>query len=186
MSKNIVLIRFSFRDHGNCAAIAANIKDFYNNCTVADYVIDNNVVVPCNDCDYECLTPGKTCPNVTDAQKDIMDAICNADMAYYIVQNYCGYPSTNYFAFNERSVGYFNMDRALMQKYKSVTKKFIVVSNTEGENFINALQQQVMDVPQILYLKTSKYGKRSTAGDMMESEDAQADLKAFLTAEIAL
>ena len=109
-----------------------------------------------------------------------MDAICSADLVYYIVPNYCGYPCANYFVFNERSVGYFNMDRALMQKYMAVTKRFVVISNTEGPNFANALKQQVAGEPEILYLKTSKYSKRSTAGDLTESEEAQADLLEFL------
>ena len=109
-----------------------------------------------------------------------MDAVCQSDIVYMIVPNYCGYPCANYFAFNERSVGYFNMDRELMKRYISVQKRFIVISNTEGDNFRNALQQQTNEEPVILYLKSGKYRKRSTAGDIMESEEAVADLMTFL------
>jgi len=180
MNKNIVLIRFSSREFGNCKAIAEDIKDYYQSEAILDFVVDADNIVPCSNCDYECLTPGKLCPNLTDDQKRIMDAICNADLAYFIVPNYCGYPCANYFAFNERSVGYFNSDRELMQKYRSVTKRFIIVSNTEGESFANTMKQQVTGEPEMLYLKTGKYKKRSTAGDMMKSEEAQKDLRAFL------
>lgn len=180
MLKNIVLIQFSSREKGNCSAIAEQMKAYYKSDTVSSYVIDANTVQPCNNCVYECLTPGKQCPNLTPAFKKVMDSVCNADLAYYIVPNYCGYPCSNYFAFNERSVGYFNMDRELLNKYMTVPKRFIIVSNSEGVNFINAMQQQVNTEPEILYLKTSKYAKRSTAGNLMESEAAKADLEAFL------
>ena len=62
-----------------------------------------------------------------------------------------------------------------------VPKRFIVVSNTEGSNFINTLSQQVVGEPEILYMKTGKYHKRSIAGDMLEATEAKADLQAFLT-----
>ena len=180
MANNILLIQFSSRRSGNCSAVNAFISNYYNNEEVQTFTVDENTVQACNSCDYECLQPGKTCPNLNDKQQNIMDAICSADLVYYIVPNYCGYPCANYFVFNERSVGYFNMDRALMQKYMAVTKRFVVISNTEGPNFANALKQQVAGEPEILYLKTSKYSKRSTAGDLMESEEAQADLLEFL------
>lgn len=181
MGKNIVLIQFSSRGNGNCSAITAEIAKFYSATrTIHSYIVNSNVVQACNDCNYECLQPDKQCPNLNSAQKEIMDNISNADLAYYIIPNYCGYPCANYFAFNERSVGYFNMDRASMQKFMSVPKRFIIISNTEGPNFENALKQQYSGDLDILYLKTGKYKKRSTAGDMMESLEAAADLKAFL------
>ena len=111
-----------------------------------------------------------------------MDSVCDSDVAYIIVPNFCGYPCTNYFAYNERMVGYFNMDRERNGKYLGVKKLFVVVSNTEGDNFRNALQQQTKEEPKIMYMKTGKYKKRSTAGDIMDSEDAAADLRAFLEA----
>jgi len=180
MSKKIALIRFSSRNSGNCKAITEKINDYYQSEMVLEFTVDAGNIVPCSNCDYECLTPGKLCPLLTDDQKKIMDSICGADLAYFIVPNYCGYPCANYFAFNERSVGYFSGDRELMQKYRSVTKRFIIVSNTEGESFTNAMKQQIIGEPEMLYLKTGKYKKRSTAGDIMESDEAQADLRAFL------
>ena len=180
MENNIVLIRFSSRLTGNCSAISSYIAQYYTADYVTEYVIDSQILQPCNNCNYECLQPGNRCPNLSDKQVEIMDNICNADLVYFIVPNYCGYPSANYFAFNERAVGYYNMDRALMQKYRSIPKRFIIVSNTEGQNFVNAMSQQIAAEPEILYLKTGKYQKRSTAGDMMDSEDARKDLMAFL------
>ena len=179
MSNNIVLIQFSSREAGNCAAIAGCIRQYFTNDMVSDFTVTRDVVAPCGNCDYECLKNDETCPNLTGHQIKLYNAICNADFVYYIIPNYCGYPCANYFAFNERSVGYFNMDRTLMEKYMSVKKAFIVVSNTEGQNFVNALAQQAEN-PEILYLKSSKYGKRSVTGDLMESQDARHDLLAYL------
>lgn len=42
----------------------------------------------------------------------------------------------------------------------SVPKRFIIVSNSEGEIFEKAMQQQTNDNPEILYLKSNEYGKR--------------------------
>lgn len=180
MSKNILLIQFSSRKQGNCSAISAQIAAHYAADTVAQFSADEKVVQPCNNCNYECLLPGKLCPNLNDAHNQLMDAICKADLVYFIIPNYCGYPSANYFAFNERAVGYFNMDRSLMRKYMDIPKRFVIVSNTEGPNFESALNQQVNGTPDIIYMKTGKYHKQSIAGDMMNAGDAQADLKAFL------
>lgn len=180
MIKNVVLIRFSSRNEGNCSAISAHICNQYKADQINTYLIDGNTIQPCNGCDYECLHPEKICPNLTVEQKEVMDAICNANLAYFIIPNYCGYPCANYFAFNERSVGYFNLDRAKMQRYRNVQKRFIIVSNSEGENFTNAMYQQVNGEPDILYLKSSKYNKKSTAGDLMESEAARVYLDEFL------
>ena len=180
MKKNIVILQFSSRNNGNCTGIASYIGKHYVNENVFIFVVDNKTVEACNNCNYECLTPEKRCPTINEKQTALMDAICNADIAYFIIPNYCGYPCANYFVFNERSVGYFNMDRALQQKYMRVPKRFVIVSNTESINFVNAVKHQVADMPEILYLKTSKYGKRSIAGDLMESDDAKADIYKFL------
>ena len=177
MNNNVTILIFSTREGGNCAGVSNVITNFYNQTNVRSFVVEMN---PCGRCNYECLSPGVSCPNVDDQQKEIMDAVCRSDIVYMIVPNFCGYPCANYFAFNERSVGYFNMDRELTKRYMSVKKRFIVISNTEGDNFRNALQQQTNEEPVILYLKSGKYKKRSTAGDIMESEEAVADLMEFL------
>ena len=177
MNKKVTILNFSHRNRGNCGRTADLIADFYNRTNVFTYSV---AMEPCGGCDYECLTPGAACPNVNDHLKEVMDAVIDSDLVYFILPNYCGYPNANYFAYNERTVGYFNLDRALMDRYMSVPKRFIVVSNSEGDSFVNALRQQTNEEPVILYLKSGKYRKRSTAGDILDSEEAQADLRAFL------
>ena len=183
MNKSTIIIDFSPRNAGNCSKIGEFIKDFHKRTNVRSYKITAENYLPCHGCDYECLRQGQSCPAVTDYQTDVMDAICSADTVYMIVPNFCGYPNGNFFAFNERSVGYFGGDRSKLDQYMSVPKKFIIVSNTESEQFRNAMKQQTSAEPEILYLKSGKYQKRSIAGDILESAEARADLEAFLASE---
>lgn len=177
--KNITILNFSPRTSGNCAAICRIIQDHYVDSNVHLYDICA-FISPCSNCNYECLKPGEVCPSVTDEQTAMMDSIRCSDLVYYVIPNFCGMPNAIYYAFNERSVGYFNMDRAIMQQYMTTTKRFIIVSNTENPTFTEAVRQQTAKDPEILYLKTSHYKKKSIAGDMMESTEAQTDLVNFL------
>ncbi len=111
-----------------------------------------------------------------------MEDVLASDITYFIVPNYCGFPCANYFAFNERSVGFFHLDRAQMTNYIEVKKKFILVSNTEGDQFHKAMEQQ-SNSPDTLYLKSSTYQKKSISGDILTSKSAQATLKSFLEKE---
>ena len=180
--KNITILNFSGRNSGNCAKIADHIEVHCTSTFVRKYTIDQQIS-PCNGCDYECLRPGVKCPNTSEYQELIMQAILHSDLVYMILPNYCGFPCANFLAFNERSVGFFNLDRALMQRYMSVKKRFIIVSNTENEVFQKAMEQQTKDAPEVLYLKTAKYGKHSITGDLMDSAEAVADLDGFLIKE---
>lgn len=173
-------MNFSPRKDGNCGRIGHYLASFYNRTNVLSFDID---CAPCGNCDYECLKPGEHCPKINRQLQDIAEAVSSADMAYFIVPNFCGYPCANYLAFNERMVGVFSADRESKKQYMAVKKRFIVVSNTEGDSFRNALQQQTNEEPRILYLKSSKYKKRSIAGDILDSEEALADLNAFLNAD---
>lgn len=181
----ITILNFSGRNNGNCVAIKRYLINKCEHLNVYSYDV-NNHFSPCGNCDYECLRPGVSCPNLSDNQREVMDVVCSSDLVYFIIPNYCGFPCANYYAFNERSVGYFNLDRSAMQRYMAVKKKFIVVSNTESEQFTQAMRQQTDDEPDILYLKTQKYGKRSIAGDLLDSEAARADLNAYLTRAISV
>ncbi len=186
MNRNVVILTFSGRNNGNCAQITEFIEQHYMQTNVHTILIGNEDFGPCGGCDYECLRMDLTCPKLTERQKKIIDEVCVSDIVYFVVPNYCGYPCANYFAFNERSVGYFNLDRARMNRYMNVPKRFIIVSNTEGNNFEAAMQQQTNEAPKILYLKTRKYQKQSIAGDILSSEDAKSDLAAFLAADLSL
>lgn len=179
MNKYVTILNFSARNGGNCEHIGEFISKYYGQYTVKSYHIRSKQIGPCEGCNYECLTIGEECPMVNSIHREIMDGIIASDLAVFVVPNYCGYPSANYFAFNERSVGYFNMDREKLNAYMNVPKAFIVVSNTEG--FEPAMRQQTNSDPKILYMKSGKYRKRSTAGDILDSEEAKNDLLYFLS-----
>lgn len=180
MNDSIVILDFSPRNNGNCAKIGEYIENHYNRTNVRSYKMNTENILPCHDCNYECLRRGAVCPSITEYQIEVMDRICSSDMVYMVIPNFCGYPNANYFAFNERSVGYFNCDQSKMNLYMSVRKRFIIVSNTESDTFRDAMKQQTLSEPEVLYLKSSKYGKRSIDGDILESADAKKDLEAFL------
>lgn len=179
MNKCVTILLFSSRKNGNCANIGKYVSKYYEMHTVNSVVIDRETVPACGNCDCECLKPGAVCPQRSKEYDRIMDMVCHSDLVYFVVPNYCGYPCANYFAFNERSVGYFGMDRGMMDRYMNVPKRFIIVSNTEG--FEDAMRQQTTNEPEILYLKSRQYGKRSIAGDILESDSARNDLDAFLS-----
>jgi multimeric flavodoxin WrbA len=180
MNKYAVILNFSPRNTGNCDAICKHIAKNCSQTDVRIHQITSKVFEPCHSCNYQCLQNDQICPNLNAEQRGIMEEICNSEIIYFVIPNFCGYPNANYFSFNERSVGYFNGNRQLMNTYMNVPKRFIIVSNSESQIIVDAMKQQVNTEPQILYMKTSKYKKRSVTGDMLESSEAIADLNEFL------
>ena len=109
------------------------------------------------------------------------DKITLSDLTYFIVPNYCDYPNANYFIFNERSQCYFQHHEQLLDRYLSVKKRFIVVSNTQTQNFITALSYQISEgeSPDILFLSAKAYQKISVDGDLMTSPEAKNAVEMF-------
>ncbi len=180
MNKLVTILMFSSRKNGNCASIGEFILNYFDS-NIRIFRVSGENVGSCDHCDYECLKSDMCCPNLNESYRSMMDTVCASDLVYFIIPNYCGFPSSSYFAFNERSVGYFGLDRSKLERYMAVRKRFIIVSNSVG--FEDAMRQQTSGEPEILYLKCRKYNKRSIAGDILESEEAQQDLEAFLAAD---
>lgn len=175
---NITVLSFSSRPTGNCAKVSQYLKKYHKETNVCLFPL--GTFNPCGNCDYECLKPEQKCPMLSADYTQLMDIVCGSDLVYFVVPNYCGFPCASFFAFNERSVGYFDRDRKLLNRYMDVKKRFIIISNSESIPFKAAMQQQTNEPPDILYLKTSKYKKQSIAGDLLDSSEAQDDLKQFL------
>lgn len=178
MKHNITVLVFSGRSNGNCVKIGEFIQEYYKRANVCLFAIRN--LMPCGNCNYECLMPDRKCPDLSKEFAEIMDTVSASDLVYFVVPNYCGFPCSLYFAFNEHSVGYFDMNRSALKQYMAVKKRFIIISNTEREEFVSAMQQQTEQAPDIFYMKTSKYEKKSISGDLLDSAEASADLKRFL------
>ena len=182
--RKITLLRFSHRQAGNCAAIAAYIRASLPAGMVSEFVMDGESCKPCQGCDYQCLRGEGECPHQDGAYFDALNAIMSSDLVYFVLPNYCGFPCASYFAFNERSVGFFHGDKAILESYLAVPKRFIIVSNTKSPFFTEAMQQQTAVEPEILYVKSSDYEKKSICGDILTSEQARTDLDTFVRKDI--
>lgn len=175
----VTIINFSGRANGNCSNISNILARKYESESVESFDFCSESVSPCGKCDYECFKEEKPC--TIDAVNRIFESIVGADLAFFVMPNYCDYPPANYFAFNERSCGYFLKDEKLLSKYLAVKKKFIVVSNTELENFAKAFSYQVADgeKPDMLFLSAKKFNSISIDGDMMTNAFAQKLVEDF-------
>ena len=176
---NAVIVSFSSRTAGNCSAIAEECGKFYGE-TARIFRFSDLFPTPCGRCGQECFSPGRSCPHRADGIYALYDALTHSDLAVFVVPNYCDYPCSNFFLFNERSQCYFLPEESREARYEAVRKKFIVVSNTNRENFLPAFRQHVAGEPDCLFLPAKRYGKLSLSGDLMTSEAARADLLAFL------
>lgn len=177
----ITIVNFSGRKNGNCQAISKVIADNHPEDEISVFDFCDITLDPCGKCGYDCFAPEKQCPYQSDGVYNMYDKITFSDLTYFILPNYCDYPNANYFIFNERSQCYFQHHEQLLDRYLSVKKRFIVVSNTQTQNFITAMSYQIPEgeSPDILFLPAKKYHKISIEGDLMTSPEAQNAVEAF-------
>lgn len=177
----ITIVNFSSRRDGNCLSIANLIQNQYSNDRVVLYNFKDLKIQGCGKCNYECLKEVNCCPVYDDINK-IYESILNADKAIFIIPNYCDYPCSNFFVFNERSCGFFKQSDELMKEYAQKEKKFIVISNSKTKSFIDILKYQLFDQePDILFLSAKKFNKKSLDGTLMEDEQAQNLVNNFIS-----
>ena len=174
----ICVVSFSSRAGGNCSQIGKLIRSSCKDSQFFDF--SSFTVHPCGECGYECFSEPEKCPWSADMENRLLDAIIRSDLAYFILPNYCDYPCTNYFVFNERSQCYFQGHPELLEAYEKVPKRAIVVSNTNEDNFKTALAYLSYKEPDILFLSAKQYGKVSIRGDLMTDENAVRDVTAFV------
>ncbi len=110
------------------------------------------------------------------------EAVCESDVAAYIVPNYCDYPNACFFAFNERGQYFFQGHDERYEKYMRRKKLFLVISNTGKENFEKAFSYHVPaeEKQNMLILSARKYGKSSIDGNLMEAREARDVVKEFV------
>jgi len=179
MKKQVIIVSFSSRKAGNCEQISEYIRVVCNN-SIKTYRFTDFTIHPCGNCRYECFIDSRNCPYIDDMEYQLIDEICASDMTYFVLPNYCDFPCANFFIFNERSQCYFQKHEERLDAYLQVPKQFIVVSNTGTENFIEAMRQHTDHEPDILFLSAKRYGKSSIDGDILNSENAKADIRKFL------
>ena len=176
---SVCIVSFSSRKNGNCSQIGEFIKSLLPDATLYDFA--NFSINACGNCVYQCFNGGSNCPFFADKEYEILDAITKSTITYFIVPNYCDFPCSNFFIFNERSLCYFQNNEKLLNTYLLVPKKFIIVSNSNLENFKTAFVYHTNAKPEILCLSTKKYGKGSVEGSLLTSKQAVDDLMNFLT-----
>lgn len=178
----ISIISFGRSKNGNCADIKRELcRLLENGNDVKTFDFSALGVNPCGGCRYECFERAESCPYINDSLYSLYDGITNGGLAYFILPNYCDYPCSSFFVFNERSQCYFQKRPELLEKYLSVPKKFIVVSNTGRDNFTTAFRYHIGEgeEPEILFLSAKSFGRVSVKGDLMESELAREAVRRF-------
>jgi hypothetical protein len=178
----ITIINFSGRKNGNCHNIANLIKQYHGSSDIVIFEFCDFSITACGKCNHECFHNRKKCPYYEDTLVRLYESIDSSDLVCYIVPNYCDYPCSNFFVFNERSQCYFQDQTILLNQYLAIPKKFIVVSNTEKKNFVNVFMYHVTEgvKPDILFISAKKYDKDSINGDLMSSKAARKTVEEFV------
>lgn len=174
----ICIVSFSSRKNGNCTKISNYLLSQFSDTKFFDF--SDFAIGACGNCLYQCFEEAEKCPLANDKEREILDAITNSSFTYFIVPDYCDYPCANFFIFNERSLCYFQKKEERLSAYLRVPKKFIVISNTGAENFKTAFAYHCETKPDILFLSAKKYGKISTEGDLINSEQVMKDINKFI------
>ena len=174
-----VVVTFSSRSNGNCSQIGKLIASLTSDLVLFDF--SEFDIHPCGHCDAECFTSRENCPYFADKEYEILEAIIHSDVAYFVLPNYCDYPNANFFIFNERSQCYFQGRQDLLEAYLEIPKRGIVISNTNQDNFIQALAYQSNKNPEVLFLSAKEYGKNGIHGDLLKNEEALERVKQFIS-----
>jgi len=172
------IVNFSGRYNGNCNDIAGYIKEVLD-ADVDIFDFYGVKATPCGNCNYECLDAADGCL-INDEIADVYAALISADAIYFVVPNYINYPCANFWIFNERKQGVFGRKHDLERHYLQIKKKFVVVSNTEKDNFRQIFKSHVKGEPDILFLATRDFAKGGVRGGLMGDAQAQAILKEFI------
>ena len=180
---NVCILNFSGRTEGNCKRITDYICDKFFGSNVERFDFNGIHLTPCGKCEAECFKNRESCPYIDDLTCSIYDCIVRSEIVFFVVPNYCDYPCAKYFIFNERSQCYFQGREEVLNKYLQVKKKFIVVSNTQKDNFLTAFSYQCEEgvQPETLFLSARSYGKLSIDGDITESAIALKDIDNFIS-----
>lgn len=176
----IVVVNFSSRKDGNCYQISGVVKKHYKEKKVKIFNFHENTYHSCGHCDYECFK--KKC-KIGDGINEIFKAIVQSEETIFVVPNYCDYPNSNFFLFNERSCGFFNGNKDLMNRYLNIPKKFIVVSNSCNNSFKTAFSYHLSsdETPNILYFNSKKFDQNPLDGKLMSNKEAEHLVYDFLS-----
>ncbi len=180
VDEHILIVSFSSRKNGNCHAICDFLEELVGNGANSFQFFDH-CITQCGACGYECLLDNKLCPHFEDAEYGLMEQICLSDRVYFIVPIYQGFPSANFFIFNERSQVYFQGHPERIDRYRAVAKYFIAVGDNGLEYAKAAFQAHGNSQPAVLHLSAHRFGKSNIVGNLMDSAEAQAAVSQFVS-----
>ena len=183
MRKQILILSFSGRKNGNCEQISEFIASKLPGESKI-FRFSENPIRACGDCRCQCFDDNLMCPHINDPEYGLLEQILISDQVYFVVPNHCDYPGAYFFIFNERSQVYFQGYPNRLLAYEAIPKKFIVVSNTESENFFRAFDYHCAGTPEIHFISPKKYGLNSIAANIMTSDAAKRDLMEILAPEV--
>jgi multimeric flavodoxin WrbA len=177
MKNNIVIVNFSNRNDGNCSFIAHYLNDILNDSSVYEFGKMN--VSNCGNCNYECLN-GKSCI-INDDLSELIKMLLESKEIIFVVPNYCGYPCSNYFVYNERICGKLASDRELFTFYLNIPKRFVVVSNGDITQFNQPFLYQINRNEKLnfIQIKSRDYSFSSTSL-WSNNDDVKAKLSSYI------
>lgn len=191
----ICIINFSGRAGGNGHGIAAftageltGTGGLMNTCETEIIEFSGLTVQGCGSCSYECFRRGQACTHRGDDMWNVYMRTADADMCCFIIPNYNGHPCSNFYSFEERGQGIYLHARDTYEKYLSVPKKFIVISNTDASHFKLAFENCLAKDKEadILFLRAAEFHLPSTGSELISCVDARRKISRFLAEHFPL
>jgi len=168
-----LIITFSGRSEGNCAAIAGHIGG--DVVRFADLHAHG-----CADCAYECFHG--ECPHRADGVYDLYSCMTQYDQVILVVPMYGGNPSSLYFAFCERGQDFFRSE----ESWKDVLRRLYIIgvygSAEESPDFIPTLEKWFTGTEytgRVLGLERHVYGQTMT-DSLLDAGEVRDKINEFL------
>ena len=86
-----VIVTFSSRQDGNCSQIGKLIASMTQDPVLFDF--SGFDIHPCGRCAAECFAARENCPYASDREYEMLEAMIHSDTVYFVIPNYCDYPS---------------------------------------------------------------------------------------------
>jgi len=168
-------LNFSGRVNGNCGRLARAVEG-----EVID--VGQLNLHACRGCQYECFREPGRCPYIGDDLKALYERILAADEVVFFIPNFCNYPCSDLFVFNERSCCVFGRNEELLNRFLTIPKRFVVISNTGTEQFQPFFDEMLVATPpaKTLVLSAKAYGLSSLDGNLADAPEILTKLQAFV------
>ena len=170
-----LILNFSGRSNGNCGRLARSI-----NGEVID--IGSLNLHGCRGCQYECFQNPACCPHIEDDIKMLYQRILVSDEVVFFIPNFCDYPCSDLFIFNERGCCIFGNNAELLDRFLTIPKRFVVISNTNKSHFQHFFDEMLVkdQTAKVLFLSAKEYNCDSIQGNLVDVPVVRERLNVFL------